>query len=394
MAERRRAKKSGNEADGMNAERVERALWPFVAFAALITILVAAVAAWDSMLDRYQERPILFGTFLFLAACMLAWSAIELYRTKLPAKRLWLIRLAALSIITAAYVFIVVRPNACHFLRNCGPSEHEPFPAIVELLVPPAHAQEPPLVVANVTVDEERSSFRMRRNTTSVRATPEKVRRISFEYDRTMINVFQSASCRGVAGERPIEDALPIWRSILRKRGQNSIARSLNDYAGYRALIRNGGPNGFTRARPTVAELTELKRTNPSAFSIFQRWMVECVGVSDPVLIWTLENRSTRRLILSFVDYHVLDVGGFMGANDVLMAPVDVQPHPIAYAKGRQTRPLNPQISIAAKSTVVIRIAYRMDDREHGRSWLIRPVFRTLQGPTATGPEFKIFAAK
>ena len=395
MARRKsRQQQSAIVGQGTRAQGVERALWPFAAFGTFVAAVVGAVTAWDSIADKLADRPVLVGSLLAFGSLLLCLAALQACSSRLSTAILWTLRLFVLIVIAIGYWALIVRPNPCAFVRDCGPSDFEPFPAIAELLVTPAHAAEPSLIIVGVAVDESRSSFRTKRDSESIHGQKDARVRLSFQFDRNMISVFSAASCIGVDGERPIIDALPIWQHILRERGKADLARSLESYAGYRTLIRQGGRDAFRNARPNVSELTELKRSNPPAFALMQRWMVKCVGVQDLVLVWTLENRSRKPVTVVAVDYDVLDVGKVKGGNDVVLTPVDVQPHEIAYATGRQNRILSPQIIVPPEGSVALRIAYRLQTEEPGLTWLIRPSFRALKGVAAVGPEFKLFAAK
>ena len=124
--------------------------------------------------------------------------------------------------------------------------------------------------------------------------------------------MYSNASCRGIGGETPIEDALPVWRYLLKNRGRNDLVDRLNDYNGYRSLILAGDKDS-SDARPTTAELVDLLKNKPEWYELIMRWTVDCVGISDPVLIWTIRNNSDRQLVLTAVDYIVLDVGKVKG---------------------------------------------------------------------------------
>lgn len=248
--------------------------------------------------------------------------------------------------------------------------------------------------MVNVRVDEARSTFRIFKDNQSIHAHRESLERISVEFDRELLPAFRSASCRGIRGEGPIEDALPIWRTLLKARNRNDLVRKLSNYAGYRDLVLKGGERGFLDARPTAAELAELQKSKPDWYALILRWMVECVGVADPVLIWTMRNNSGRALSLSSIEYDVLDVGQVKGAGPETIEPIDVQPHDLYHSIGKQIGQLQPVVRIGAGDTVAVRIRYRLQATDWGLTWLIRPNFVTLEGVSATGPEIKIFSAK
>lgn len=250
----------------------------------------------------------------------------------------------------------------------------------------------PALEVMSFTIDEERSSFLLKDTDQSIHGVREDIVRKSVEYDRSMYEVSRNASCRGMHGEAPIEDALPVWRDLLKKRGRPDLVRQLKNYDGYRTLI-SSGPKLYLDARPTAAEVVTLLKHEPDLYKLLMRWQVECIGISDPVLIWTLRNNSKQELVVSAVDYIVSDVGMVMGGLPGTLEPIDVAAHDLYHKKETQTRRMSPQIVLPPGTTTAIRIRYQMEPGA-GLTWLVKPVFRTLQNISAEGPELKIFSGK
>jgi Sodium/hydrogen exchanger family len=165
----------------------------------------------------------------------------------------------------AAYTLIVIYPRFCLLTNFCGGTAFTPFQHL-NVLANPAYAlDKPPLEILKVSVDEIRSSFLMTKDDASIHAGRDPVVRTSLQFDREMMQVFKSATCRGVAGEAPIEDALPVWRSLLKVCGRNDLVQKLSGYEGYRDLIQHGDDHGFIDARPTKAELIDLLKKKPEA---------------------------------------------------------------------------------------------------------------------------------
>ena len=142
-----------------------------------------------------------------------------------------------------------------------------------------------------------------------------------------------------------------------------------------------------------MAELADLLKNNPDQYKLIMRWTVECVGIADPVLIWTLRNNSDKQLVLNAVDYQVLDVGVVKGSQDGTLETIDINPHDLYHKTGTQTAKISPQILLKQSDTMAIRIRYRMEPGL-GFTWLVKPVFRSIEGISAEGPEIKIFSAK
>jgi len=269
---------------------------------------------------------------------------------------------------------------------------HLAYQKLHDLAAQPNRQTRPSLEVLSVAVDENRSSFLMDRNDMSIHALRENVIRASITYDRMMSDVFRNASCRGIEGETPIEDALPVWRYLLKNRGRPDLVEKIRDYKAYRQLIFADNKS-YREARPTKAELVELLNNNLPWYKLIMRWAVNCVGISQPVLIWTLRNNSTKQLLLTKVDYAVLDVGEVKGGGPETLEPIDIEQHDLYHKIGTQTRILSPQILLKPGNIIAIRIRYHMEAGP-GFTWLLKPVFSSTDGISAEGPELKIFSAK
>ncbi len=386
--------KTQQDSDSASAEKtIATALAPMAAVAAFLAAIIGLITNWQKLGEFYESSPISVGAFTASAAGLISWVMIGKLGSNITSKRLLAVRLSSIAIVIVLYSLLVLWPNRCTLSNVCAPSDWEPFQ--LGSLVTPASAEEKEgLEILSMKVDVTRSSFILTRNAESIHGGFEEVERLALQFDRDMHHVFSAASCRGIGGERPIVDALPVWRSLLIERGRRDLANLLVDYKGYQSLLLHSGREAFIEARPTAAELATLMATKPELFSLLMRWMVECVGVAEPVLIWTLRNNTSRVLTLLNVDYIVLDVGQVKGAGPDTLDPIDVMPHELYHQTGVQERDINPHILLSPGDTVTIRIRYRLETTDWGFTWLIRPIFHTAEGVSSEGPEFKIFNAK
>jgi hypothetical protein len=208
-----------------------------------------------------------------------------------------------------------------------------------------------------------------------------------------MYKVFRNASCDDVEGEQPIEDALPVWRRILEKRETKGLAARLTSYNGYRDLIRSGGRDTFFELVPNASELLALKKEDPENFLIVMKWLSRCVGLADPVLIWTLKNNSERDLTLASVTYDVIKVSQVKAGGPAAVEPIDVESHDLIHEPGPQEQDLNPHVNIPSKASAEIRIRYRLDAHGFGYTWLLKAIFRATDGTEAQSKELKSLLA-
>ena len=275
-----------------------------------------------------------------------------------------------------------------------------PQDAKTDIQKQPAISKEPAtnasavLLVENVAADTERSSFVMQSNQASIHAGQDDVSRLSFNFDNRVTDGFKRGQCTGVDGEQPILDALPVWSKLLSERTDANGASAPTDLSSYRRLIKDASGREFTSHAPNELELRQLARTSPEASSILMRWLVRCVGMATPVLVWTLHNPGDVDVRLFRVEYDILDVGQVMDSPKTTLEPIEVAFHDLPHEKGVVSRDLLPVLVIPPRQSISVRIAYRLENSGFGYTWLIRPSFIGSGGVRASGPEFKLFAAK
>jgi multisubunit Na+/H+ antiporter MnhE subunit len=371
-------------------ETIQSSAAPLAACVAVLATVIGLITNWQAVRQAYHSQPVITGTFAALALALVSWAALGYFGRP---RQTGIARIVALALIAVAYVMAVLLPNFCILTSACGPSDFEPYRT--NFFASPAFAKSTQsLELIAVKVDQTRSTFLMKEDNFSIHAEREELTRISLEFDRKMLGIFRSASCRSIRGEAPIEDALPIWRSLLKDRGRDDLVQKLSDYNGYRNLIQGGGQKGFLEARPRTAELAHLLKTKPEWYALLMRWMVECVGIADPVLVWTFRNNSSKPLTLTSVDYEIIDIGQVKGAGPETIEPIDIGAHDLYHQKGTQRRDISPMVALPPGATAALRVYYRLQATDWGLTWLVKPVFRTVEGASVEGPEIKIFSAK
>lgn len=372
---------------------VERSLAPFAAIGAFAAGVVAVITEGDRLVALVVERPLVVGGIAALATIALALTLLQSFAARLGPTRVRLTRWTIIAGVAIVYLVTISFRTWCGPVGLCAAAVWRTVP--LGLLSTPAMAAERPLVVRSMMIDAGRSSFRLATTNLSIHAATEPQQRLEVAYDQQMYKIFNNASCRSLDGEQPILDALPIWRGLLTARGKmGAAAAKLQDYAGYRSLIRQGGETAFFDALPNASEMGRLKAQQPEQYLLLMRWLADCVGLSDPVLIWTVSNQGDKTLTLTRVDYQVLDVGQVKGGGPAAVPIIDVQSHRLAHSKGLQAQSLEPAILLPPGSTAQIRVRLVLEDTDWGYTWLVRPRFVASDGTSADAAEVKIIAAK
>jgi hypothetical protein len=391
--ERKSREKSKFNAVSLLTDIAQASLVPFTLLSGIIAGIVALSDGLDSLIKLQQQRPILLGVCIGLYLCFVVHLLLGRFGKKSLFFDNFLIRSALYILIVASLVAVSIYPNFCLITNLCGRATVRPINW--SIFVTAAFANDGAgLEVVSLAVDTSRSSFRKTHNSISIHAEQEDVERTGVEYDRSMLDALHSASCNDVKGDQPILDALPIWRDILNQRGQRTVADTLSSLDGYRHLMLHGGEDAFENARPTKSEIIALSKSDTDQFAIMMRWAAKCIGLADPVIVWTLRNSLSHDLTLSRVDYEVLDIGQVMGAGSDVLEPIDVESHDLYHEVGIQERELKPYVIVRAGGTAVVRVLYRLKSDEPGLTWLVKPTFRTIEGVSVTADAFKIFGAK
>lgn len=358
-------------------------------------ILAAAFLNSDTFVELYALHPILTESMIACITLVAGFGFIKMYAARIGSDRVVLYRKLLLAIVIGIWGLRISFLLWCNFVSLCPGAQWRPIH--VSSLVAPTYAAQQvstDLSIENVIVDPTRSSFLFNKDYSSEPFSQKGDSHLELEFDHRMLTVFSMASCRGIGGEEPIEDALPIWRAILKKRGETALAVKLIDYAGYRDLIQKGREDTFYKALPNVSELAVLRMENEKQYEYIMSWLVNCYGIPEPVLLWKLRNNSNRTLSLSAVDYEVLDIGQVMGRGPELSDIIDVDKHDLYYKKGLQKRDLRKPITIPPKSEAVIRIHYRLESPASGLTWLVRAIFRCSDGTKAVSKKIEIISAK
>lgn len=358
-------------------------------------ILVVALLNSNTFAEMQVLHPVITASFTALVILMAGFGLIKMSAARIGSDRVVLFRKLLVAIVIGMLGLCVSYPYWCKSVKLCPGAQIGPlrFSAFVQ----PAFAEQPKtaLSIENVTVDRSRSSFEFNRDYLSWKPTNQgRASRLELQYDHRMWTVSKMATCRGVRGEQPIERALPVWQDILRRRGDTAMAARLRNYAGYKDLIQNGAKNAFYEAAPTAKDLAMLRKENEENFQIIMDWLVNCVGIGEPVLNWTLRNNSSKDLILIAVDYEVLEIGSVKAGGPGELKIVDREYHELVHKKGTQTRDLSKPIPLNPKSVVFIPIHYQLDASASGLTWYVRATFRCSDGTKVTSKPIEIISAK
>src|SRR5690606_11907537 len=91
----------------------------------------------------------------------------------------------------------------------------------------------------------------------------------------------------------------------------------------------------FVKIVPSSEELAVLKQKSPEDYAVLKKWILNCVGVYQPVFTATLTNAGDTALSIVEVQYDVERVGQVLGAGPSgAVWPELTYDHTIAHSNG------------------------------------------------------------
>ena len=369
---------------------VEKMLWPVITATSVLVALIGLAENIDKIQSIYSDHPttILICALIFVLS--LSWFSVHWLTNGKGALIKIISSIILICVWLLALFYFTIYPRAYDFsFTNCGPAKWWPHLGNLVTQASAAESSRNSLEVVGFSVDESRSSFYANEQT----VTDDKHLTV-VAFRQHMVDVFKDATCdNSFDPEAPIMEALPVWQELLNHRGQGE-AEKIKDYESYKHLVQRGGAHGFSDLAPTRLEILELWKSDRPKFDILMNWLVNCVGLGDPVLIWTLKNNSASTGIITAVEYNVTAVGQVKGAAPEALEPIDVQPFDLVHKKGIQRQQLNPNVKVPPKETAQIRILYRLDPTDWGYTWDLTARFTTIEGQRAESKPFQFVAAK
>lgn len=158
-------------------------------------------------------------------------------------------------------------------------------------------------------------------------------------------------------------------------------------------IIANRG-DIFEKIIFTDAELVKMKQTDIANYEIVKDWLVKCIGIKNPVISFVLKNMTTKDVIISKVEYVVLDVGGVKGGESGPLYPIITYDHILKHSKGKQVRVLNPPFNLSASTSGSFNIRLIPASSEPGQAWILKINIYDTNGYSESTDVFQIIMSK
>lgn len=229
-----------------------------------------------------------------------------------------------------------------------------------------AQAGTNPLRIDSFYLNEDYCSFEM-----TVQLRPGRRPYKTYSVKQDVYLAFRRGQCVGMRGDRPQEDVLPL----IRRRLETSGRKDLLPYLRFRSLGRLAQERAdiFRQILFSPAELDTMKASSPADYKTVKEWLLNCVGVYQPVFTLVVRNTGKDPLTLNKVIYRVLEADRVLGVGpEGFLFPELTYDHALDWRKGDQERPLNPAIILRPGQTKAFNVRLLAKDPPAGASWLMR----------------------
>ncbi|NTW87616.1 MAG: hypothetical protein HGB26_00480 [Desulfobulbaceae bacterium] len=213
----------------------------------------------------------------------------------------------------------------------------------------------------------------------------------TFSVNHDVRAAFKNGTCAGVDGDRPMIAAGSAIRKWIAKTERSNLLGYLEEPKALGRLAKKRG-DIFEKIIPSSDELAIIKQQNPPDYEVIKKWILNCVGVYQPVFTVTLTNSGKQAIDITEVQYDIKEVGEVRGPGPGgPVWPELTFDHTLVHSKGVQAFPLKPVFNIPAGSTKAFNLRLHTIDQSPGLGWYLRIKFLDSRGNIATTERFQIF---
>jgi hypothetical protein len=377
----------------VSKQRLEQWLAPIGLLAALVGIFVNAVEAVTKVMSVWAGQYYVTVTVMWIAVVALA---VRVPRGR-PSDHLLAsktLRNVIITLGTLGWLLAIGWPYYEHHWRDDGgPYDPRRSGSGIGIFATVAGAETLPARAFTIEVfrlDDDLCSFREdQRGLFGQR--PRSYR--TFEFNSAVNEALSRGKCFGARGERPVRDAWRLLRHQMEQRGQRQDLPYLEKPEDLSRLLRTRG-DVVERLMFTDAELRALRKNSEEDFRAVLEWLVNCVGVHQPVLTFVIRSHSAEPILLTKIVYDVQQVGEVRGADSGPLYPIAVFDHEIRHEVGQQAHALNPALQIEPHDRITFSVRLYPSEWEPGLAWLMRIRILDSTGAVADTEPFQLIMSK
>lgn len=367
----------------------EELLGPVALAVSALGVILGAIDSLLKIIDLVEMQFYLTTSILWVASLVLA----RRYTPKLLSFKAISPQRVAQTILTIVYVIGITWTYYEHYY------EHH--------LKKTFHADLPTIILANfVGVSEVYSatlpttvrliSFYMNEDLSSFQESNEALFGAGKTYktytpSKDVYAAFQQGRCSGLAGDKSQRDVLPIIRRLVQERNTPQLLPYLTEKDSLGRLARERGDIS-QQVMFTSTDLEKLRDVAPADYKIAKAYILDCIGIYQPVFTVTLNNPGKSGIDIVEVIYVVEQVGQVLGAEPGgPVYPEYTYDHVLVHTPGNQPWDLHPVFNLPPGSTRSFNIRLSTDDHEIGMGWLLRVKFLDSRGGTVETPTFQLY---
>lgn len=364
----------------------ERHLLPLALLASYLTVILNAVEGLTRFSSLLHEHLFVTSTVAYAAVLILSWCL----RRRLEGRSILIRKIVpatALAMVTLAYIAGNFWEYWEVHWRRTGPARLFNPPKPRSEMLRQISNQGGVLLLESFELDPDLSNYIETEDTSAFGPPNQKYR--TFDPDFAATSAYKEGHCTGPEGDRPIDNVLPLFKKRLRERGESSLEHYIERPEDLSHLMRDRG-DIFDRIMFSWQELDELRKSAPGDFATVRDWLINCVGIQQPVFTLVIRNNA-RAVTLTKVVYNVLAVGQVLGGATGLIYPEKTYDHTLVHKIGRQTWPLEPPLQIAAGDVASFNLRLFAKEKDLGLGWLLKIEIFTGGGDSVSTETIQIY---
>jgi hypothetical protein len=362
--------------------KIEERFGPIALAASVVGLILGVVESLLKAVSLLESNFYITVSVLWILALAFSRYYPKGGLSRLPIARKWIVTLATILFLIAVGVTYYE-----HHIRVTYPAEHPEIQ--LSGLVPTVHASAlpRPLILTAFYLNEGLSSFEQ--TTEPLFGDGPAVN--TFTYYRGLVAAFKNGKCVGVTGERPMVAAGEVIKKWLATTDKANLVQYFTEPLALGRLAKERG-DIFKQVLPSSADLAAIKQRSPEDYEIIKQWLINCVGVYQPVFTVVLKNDGQTAVDVTQVRYEVERVGQVRGIGPGgPVWPEAVYDHTLGHYAGVQTFDLRPVFNIPPGETKAFNLRLRSESREPGLGWYLRIRIVDSIGASVATEKFQLY---
>lgn len=220
---------------------------------------------------------------------------------------------------------------------------------------------------------------------------PKKYR--TFSYNQDVNLAFEKGNCTGLDGNKPLVKVLPLLQKRLEVINRSDLKQYIKTVKDLSRIIATRG-DIFEQIMFTDEDIIKMKKSDPENYTIVKDWLVKCIGVKSPVITFVLSNMEKKDIIISKVEYDVLEVGQVLGGEGGPLYPIITYNYILKHSTGKQMQILNPPFKLTSGSLNSFNIRLIPASKNPGLAWILKIRIYDTEGHSQETEVFQIIMSK